>query len=155
MSLLWRRYRSTLGLAFAASASLGALVGLAVYAGGNADYRVQAGWGGFIYWVILGIVLGAGTGLFSIAGGAVAMVIRDRNLRRTSAARVRIGTLGASIGAVLPWIAVAVAAGSVWWLFALGIAVVVGLVTAAFARVMLGRAERQQDGDVVEFRVNV
>jgi len=150
--VLWRHYRSTLGWALASSAALGAFVGLAIYAGGNADYRAHAGWGGFIYWVVLGAVVGTGTGIACVAGGAVAVAIRDRGQRRTSAARVRIGTLGASIGAVIPWIVVAVAAGSAWWPFALGIGAVVGLVTAVLARVMLGRAEQRQDGDVVEFR---
>ncbi len=139
-----------MGWALAGSAFLGALVGLAIYFGGNADYRAQAGWGGFVYWVLLSGVLGVGTGLAGATGGAVAVAIRDRDLRRSSSARIRIGTLGATIGAALPWIALAVAVGSGWWPLPLGIATLVALVTAALARIMLIRAERGVDGDRLE-----
>ena len=137
------------------SAVLGIFCGLALYLAGNADYRAQAGWGGFVYWVILGGGLGAGTGLAGVLGGVVGVVIWDRGLRRSSVARIRIGTTGAALGAALPWVVVAVAVGPGWWPFPFGVAILVALVTAVLARIILSRAERRQDGDVVEFRYNV
>lgn len=158
MSTIWRRYRSTLGLAVVASAVLGLLCGLALYLTGNADYRAQAGWGGFFYWIALGAGLGIGTGLIACAGGVTAIWLRDRQLGRPSASRVLIGTVGASAGAVVLWLAfgfVAAVTGGAGYLYMfIGIAVVVGLTTAVLARVILSRAERRQDGDVVEFRFN-
>lgn len=126
--------------------TLGIFCGLALYAGGNADYRAQAGWGGFVYWIALGGGAGAVTGLAACMGAAVALVARDRDLRRESEARVAIGAVGASIGAVGPWIVVGVAVSFStapgWWLFPLGVAVMVAVGAAVVARVLFARAER-------------
>ncbi|WP_424446278.1 hypothetical protein [Microbacterium sp. CH-015] len=156
--MFWRRYRSTLGWAAIASPAVGAALGLAIYASGNADYRAQAGWSGFAYWLAIGAVLGLGTGLAALVGGTVCLVARDRDFARNSASRITFGTLGASIGAALAWVAVGVAAlpGSIaWWPLFVGLAVAAALVAATVARILLGRAERRQDGDVVELRFNV
>ncbi|MCC9054095.1 hypothetical protein LOK55_07280 [Microbacterium sp. F2E] len=159
MSMIWRRYRSTLGLAIVASAMLGLFCGLALYLTGNADYRAQAGWGGLFYWIALGAGFGIGTGLTACAGGVTAIWLRDRQLGRPSASRVLIGTVGASVGAAVLWLAfgvVAAVTGGAGYLYMfIGIAVMAGLTGAVLARTMLSRAERRRDGDVVEFRFNV
>ena len=156
MSTIWRRYRSTLGVAIVASAVLGLFCGLAQYLTGNADYRAQSGWGGFFYWIALGACLGIGTGLTACAGAVTAIWLRDRRLGRPSASRVILGTVGASIGAAVLWIGfgiVAAVTGGAGYLYMfIGIAAVAGLTSAVLARTMLSRDERRQDGDVVEFR---
>jgi len=156
--MFWRRYRSTLGWAAIASAVVGIALGLVIYAAGNADYRAQAGWSGFAYWLAIGAVLGLGTGLAALVGGAVALVARDRDFARNSESRITIGTLGASIGAALSWAAVGVATalseGIALWPLSTGVAVGAALIAAIVARILLGRAERRQEHDVVEFRFN-
>lgn len=156
--MIWRRYRSTAGWALLGSAAIGILCGLAVYLGANPDYRAQSGWGGFAYWISLGAILGGGTGLAAILGGAVAIVLRDRDLSRESRSRILLGVAGASIGPVLLWGAfgtIATATGGADYLYIfIGIAAAAVVVTAVLAGVMLSRAERRQDGDTVRFRAN-
>lgn len=134
------------------------MLGLAIYAAGNADYRDQAGWGGLAYWLAVGAVLGLGTGLAALVGGTVSLVTRDRDFARGSTSRIASGTLGASIGAALAWLALGAAAlpGSIaWWPIFVGLAVAAACVAAVIARILLGRAERQPSPDVVESRAKI
>lgn len=153
---MWRRYRSSVGWAVLISGGVGVLCGLAVYLGGNADYRSQSGWGGIAYWVALGALFGIGTGAAAIVGGAVAIVLRDRSLSRGGSSRVALGVAGASIGSALLWgvlgAVTAATGGAGYSLIFIGVAAVAALLTAILARTILSRAERRQDGDVVEFR---
>ncbi|WP_396668054.1 hypothetical protein [Microbacterium sp. R86528] len=147
--MIWRRYRSTLGLAIATSAAIGILCGLAVYLGGNADYRAQSGWGGFAYWIVLGAVCGVGTGFMAILVAVLAVASRDRDLARASSSRINIGVAGATIGSALPWgafgVATAMTGGAGYSYIFIGVAVVAAVFTAVLARIMLGRVERRHD----------
>lgn len=151
--MFWRRYRSTVAGALLLAAATGSFLGFALYAGGNSDYREQAGVGGLLYWLALGAILGATTALASLIGGAVALLIHDRGLTLPARSRIIAGSIGAGLGGATLWLSVGIVNASVTPTAAsfFGVALLIALVSAVAASILAGlllsRAERRSVGD--------
>lgn len=130
---------------------MGGLFYLALYLGGNPDYRSYGGWGAFFYTVIVGSVIGAGTAIAAACGGALAIWIWDRRLERSAGSRKVAGSVGAAIGAVALWLCFGVANALVnsagWsWFGLTGIFVAVAApIAAVLASVLIARADKKAE----------
>lgn len=146
--MLWRRYRFAVLGSVPIGAVLGIVMNLALYLGGNPDYRDQGGWGAFIYTLAVGSVVGGANALAALVVGALAVLVFDRHLRCPARVRVTGGAVGAAAGAAALWLGAGVLDsftslnGGAWFfvfvLFA-GIAAAVAFLAALF---LLKRAER-------------
>jgi hypothetical protein len=140
--VLWRRYRWIVITSVPTAALIGMLLALALYLGGNADYREQGGWSAFAYLTATGALVGALTSVPAIVGASAALALKDRSLTRTPSARAWIGALGAAVGALVGWTALATvnalltADGGAWFsmylVFAVGASLISGAAAAAF-----------------------
>jgi len=146
--MLWMRYRSVAMAAVPVGVLAGVILGVAVYLAGNPEYRAQGGPTAFWYWAAVGAVLGGGTALAALAGGALSILVTDRSTSRVSGARVLAGSVGAAVGAAVLWLAIglftgiASPAGSSWFGASVVIALVAAVAAGVLAALMLRRAER-------------
>ncbi|GAA1055824.1 hypothetical protein GCM10017608_30040 [Agromyces luteolus] len=141
--MLWRRYRWIVITSVPAAALIGMLLALALYLGGNPDYREQGGWSAFASMAATGTVIGALTSVPAIIGAAAALALKDRRLRRTSGARAWIGALGAAAGALVGWTAlttinaILTTEGGAWFSVYLIFAVLASLISGAAAAALI------------------
>src|SRR5699024_9187601 len=145
---MWHRYRFTLLIAVAIGAGTGVAIGLAIYLGGNADYRSFGGWGAFLRIVAIGGACGAGTALAASIVSMIALVIADRRLEKSLRHRKTAGGLGAAAGAAAFWLGLGVAdglstaAGWQWFALTWVFVAVSAPIAALSAVVLIGRADR-------------
>lgn len=147
--MLWHRYRRAIAWSLPLGAAGGAGIALVMYATGNPDYRSQGGSGALIYLLVLGVAVGAATALAALIGGSIAIVAKQRSLRRNPHIQVAAGVIGAGIGAGLLWIVVGVVnaivtpTGASWIGVIIIFALIAAVSSAVLASVVLGRSERQ------------
>lgn len=146
--MLWRRYRWIVIASVPVAALIGALLALALYLGGNPDYREQGGWSAFVYSTVLGAAVGALSSVPAIVGAGVALALKDRALTRTPQARVWIGGSGAAIGALFAWAILAAVnalmsaeGGGAWFALYLIAGMVAAAISAAAAAALIWRTE--------------
>ena len=145
--MLWRRYRRIVVTSVPVAALIGAFLALALYLGANPDYREQGGWSAFVSLAATGAVVGALTSLPAVLGAAAALTFRDRSLARAPQARVLIGGLGAAVGALVCWTAVATFAsvmspdGGSWFPLYEAVAAGASVISGIAAAVLIGWTE--------------
>ena len=154
--VLWRRYRRIVVAAVPIGAGIGVALNLAVYLTGNPDYRLQGGFGAFLYTLTVGSAIGATAALCAVLGSIVSLLIWDRRVVRPSRSRTIAGAAGAGIGTLFLWITVgfvnALISPTAWQGFGVvGVIAVLGaLIAAATAGTMIRMVEKRFERHEVE-----